>query len=147
KAVNDATKTEASAKQTLGTAKSAEADSTKKVEDAKKALDVAKAGTTTQVQVGTKTVTTGGKAALKDGVAKSEFFESNGVVTSDAYLKAIKALADGTGSYANVRKAIAEGVENVPGSSLADIAAPNRSVFKSCVDFAITVHLITENIG
>lgn len=131
KAVNDATKTEASAKQTLGTAKSAEADSTKKVEDAKKALDVAKAGTTKQVQVGTKTVTTGGKAALKDGVAKSEFFESNGVVTSDAYLKAIKALADGTGSYANVRKAIAEGVENVPGSSLADIAAPNRSVFKS----------------
>ncbi|MFD3060895.1 peptidase, partial [Streptococcus agalactiae] len=90
-----------------------------------------KAGTTKQVQVGTKTVTTGGKAALKDGVAKSEFFESNGVVTSDAYLKAIKALADGTGSYANVRKAIAEGVENVPGSSLADIAAPNRSVFKS----------------
>lgn len=131
KAVDDATKTEASAKQTLDTAKSAEADSTKKVEDAKKALDVAKAGTTKQVQVGTKTVTTGGKAALKDGVAKSEFFESNGVVTSDAYLKAIKALADGTGSYANVRKAIAEGVENVPGSSLADIAAPNRSVFKS----------------
>ncbi|HEO2018203.1 TPA: SEC10/PgrA surface exclusion domain-containing protein [Streptococcus agalactiae] len=131
KAVNDATKTEASAKQTLDTAKSAEADSTKKVEDAKKALDVAKAGTTKQVQVGTKTVTTGGKATLKDGVAKSELFESNGVVTSDAYLKAIKALAEGTGSYADVRKAIADGVENVPGSSLADIAAPNRSVFKS----------------
>lgn len=131
KAVDNATKTEASAKQTLDTTKSAEADSTKKVEDAKKALDVAKAGTTKQVQVGTKTVTTGGKAILKDGVAKSEFFESNGVVTSDAYLKAIKALADGTGSYANVRKAIADGVENAPGSSLADIAAPNRSVFKS----------------
>ncbi|HGD5991458.1 TPA: SEC10/PgrA surface exclusion domain-containing protein [Streptococcus agalactiae] len=131
KAVNDATKTEASAKQTLDTAKSAEAASTKKVEDAKKALDVAKAGTTKQVQVGTKTVTTGGKATLKDGVAKSEFFESNGVVTSDAYLKAIKALAEGTGSYADVRKAIADGVENVPGSSLADIAAPNRLVFKS----------------
>lgn len=131
KAVNDATKTEASAKQTLDTAKSAEADSTKKVEDAKKALDVAKAGTTQKVQTGTKTVTTGGKATLKDGVAKSEFFESNGVVTSDAYLKAIKALAEGTGSYADVRKAIADGVENVPGSSLADIAAPNRSVFKS----------------
>ncbi|HFZ9850419.1 TPA: SEC10/PgrA surface exclusion domain-containing protein [Streptococcus agalactiae] len=131
KAVNDATQTEASAKQTLDTAKSAEADSTKKVEDAKKALDVAKAGTTKQVQVGTKTVTTGGKATLKEGVAKSEFFESNGVVTSDAYLKAIKALAEGTGSYADVRKAIADGVENVPGSSLADIAAPNRSVFKS----------------
>lgn len=131
KAVNDATKTEASAKQTLDTAKSAEAASTKKVEDAKKALDVAKAGTTKQVQVGTKTVTTGGKATLKDGVAKSEFFDSNGVVTSDAYLKAIKALAEGRGSYADVRKAIADGVENVPGSSLADIAAPNRSVFKS----------------
>lgn len=131
KVVDDATKTEASAKQTLDTAKSAEADSTKKVEDAKKALDVAKAGTTKQVQVGTKTVTTGGKATLKDGVAKSEFFESNGVVTSDAYLKAIKALAEGRGSYADVRKAIADGVENVPGSSLADIAAPNRSVFKS----------------
>lgn len=131
KAVNDATKTEASAKQTLDTAKSAEAASTKKVEDAKKALDVAKAGTTKQVQVGTKTVTTGGKATLKDGVAKSEFFASNGVVTSDAYLKAIKALAEGRGSYADVRKAIADGVENVPGSSLADIAAPNRSVFKS----------------
>ena len=131
KAVEDATKTEASAKQTLDTAKSAEAASTKKVEDAKKALDVAKAGTTKQVQVGTKTVTTGGKATLKDGVAKSEFFDSNGVVTSDAYLKAIKALAEGRGSYADVRKAIADGVENVPGSSLADIAAPNRSVFKS----------------
>ncbi|MFS5566263.1 SEC10/PgrA surface exclusion domain-containing protein [Streptococcus agalactiae] len=131
KAVDDATKTEAFAKQTLDTAKSAEADSTKKVEDAKKALDVAKAGTTKQVQVGTKTVTTGGKATLKDGVAKSEFFESNGVVTSDAYLKAIKALAEGRGSYADVRKAIADGVENVPGSSLADIAAPNRLVFKS----------------
>ncbi|HFK9352833.1 TPA: SEC10/PgrA surface exclusion domain-containing protein [Streptococcus agalactiae] len=131
KAVNDATKTEASAKQTLDTAKSAEADSTKKVEDAKKALDVAKAGTTQKVQTGTKTVTTSGKATLKDGVAKSEFFDSNGVVTSDAYLKAIKALAEGRGSYADVRKAIADGVENVPGSSLADIAAPNRSVFKS----------------
>ncbi|HEO3537396.1 TPA: SEC10/PgrA surface exclusion domain-containing protein [Streptococcus agalactiae] len=131
KAVNDATQTEASAKQTLDTAKSAEADSTKKVEDAKKALDVAKAGTTQKVQTGTKTVTTGGKATLKDGVAKSELFESNGVVTSDAYLKAIKALAEGKGSYADVRKAIADGVENVPGSSLADITAPNRSVFKS----------------
>lgn len=131
KAVNDATQTEASAKQTLDTAKSAEADSTKKVEDAKKALDVAKAGTTQKVQTGTKTVTTGGKATLKDGVAKSELFESNGVVTSDAYLKAIKALAEGKGSYADVRKAIADGVEDVPGSSLADIAAPNRSVFKS----------------
>ncbi|HEO1233894.1 TPA: SEC10/PgrA surface exclusion domain-containing protein [Streptococcus agalactiae] len=131
KAVDGATKTVDSAKQTLDTAKSAEADSTKKVEDAKKALDVAKAGTTKQVQVGTKTVTTGGKATLKDGVAKSELFESNGVVTSDAYLKAIKALAEGKGSYADVRKAIADGVENVPGSSLADIAAPNRSVFKS----------------
>lgn len=131
KVVDDATKTVASAKQTLDTAKSAEADSTKKVEDAKKALNVAKAGATKQVQVGTKTVTTGGKATLKDGVAKSELFESNGVVTSDAYLKAIKALAEGRGSYADVRKAIADGVENVPGSSLADIAAPNRLVFKS----------------
>lgn len=131
KAVGDANNNVDSAKQTLDTAKSDEADSTKKVEDAKQALDVAKAGTTKQVQVGTKTVTTGGKATLKDGVAKSELFESNGVVTSDAYLKAIKALAEGTGSYADVRKAIADGVENVPGSSLADIAAPNRSVFKS----------------
>ncbi|AZQ42564.1 SEC10/PgrA surface exclusion domain-containing protein [Streptococcus periodonticum] len=131
KVVNGATQVAESAKQALGVAKSTEANSTKKVEDAKKALNVAKAGTTKQVQVGTKTVTTGGKATLKDGVAKSEFFESNGVVTSDAYLKAIKALAEGTGSYADVRKAITDGVENVPGSSLADIAAPNRSVFKS----------------
>ncbi|MFS5129758.1 SEC10/PgrA surface exclusion domain-containing protein [Streptococcus agalactiae] len=131
KAVNDATKTESSAKQTLDTAKSAEADSTKKVEDAKKALDVAKAGTTQKVQTGTKTVTTGGKATLKDGVATSKFFQSNGVVTSDAYLKAIKALAEGTGSYADVRKAIADGLEDYPGSSLADIAATDRTVFKS----------------
>ncbi|HFZ9931317.1 TPA: SEC10/PgrA surface exclusion domain-containing protein [Streptococcus agalactiae] len=131
KVVNGATQVAESAKQALDVAKSTEANSTKKVEDAKKALDVAKAGTTKQVQVGTKTVTTGGKATLKDGVAKSELFESNGVVTSDAYLKAIKALAEGRGSYADVRKAIADGVENVPGSSLADIAAPNRSVFKS----------------
>ncbi|HEN2309473.1 TPA: SEC10/PgrA surface exclusion domain-containing protein [Streptococcus agalactiae] len=131
KVVNGATQVAESAKQALDVAKSTEANSTKKVEDAKKALDVVKAGTTQKVQTGTKTVTTGGKATLKDGVAKSEFFESNGVVTSDAYLKAIKALAEGTGSYADVRKAIADGVENVPGSSLADIAAPNRSVFKS----------------
>ena len=131
KVVGDANNNVDSAKQTLDTAKSAEADSTKKVEDAKNALDVAKAGTTKQVQVGTKTVTTGGKATLKDGVATSNFFQSNGVVTSDAYLKAIKALAEGTGSYADVRKAIADGLENYPGSSLADIAAPNRLVFRS----------------
>ncbi|HGI3721331.1 TPA: SEC10/PgrA surface exclusion domain-containing protein [Streptococcus agalactiae] len=131
KVVNGATQVAESAKQALDVAKSTEANSTKKVEDAKKALDVVKAGTTQKVQTGTKTVTTGGKATLKDGVAKSELFESNGVVTSDAYLKAIKALAEGTGSYADVRKAIADGVENVPGSSLADIAAPNRLVFKS----------------
>ncbi|HGA0466230.1 TPA: SEC10/PgrA surface exclusion domain-containing protein [Streptococcus agalactiae] len=131
KVVNGATQVAESAKQALDVAKSTEANSTKKVEDAKKALEVAKAGTTQKVQTGTKTVTTGGKATLKDGVAKSELFESNGVVTSDAYLKAIKALAEGRGSYADVRKAIADGVENVPGSSLADIAAPNRSVFKS----------------
>ena len=137
KVVNGATQVAESAKQALDVAKSAEADSTKKVEDAKKALDVAKAGTTQKVQTGTKTVTTGGKATLKDGVAKSELLESNGVVTSDAYLKAIKALAEGRGSYADVRKAIADGVENVPGSSLADIAAPNRSVFKS---WKITTH-------
>lgn len=131
KVVNGATQVAESAKQALDVAKSTEANSTKKVEDAKKALDVAKAGTTQKVQTGTKTVTTGGKATLKDGVATSNFFQSNGVVTSDAYLKAIKALAEGRGSYADVRKAIADGVENVPGSSLADIAAPNRSVFKS----------------
>ncbi|MBZ2155896.1 SEC10/PgrA surface exclusion domain-containing protein [Streptococcus anginosus] len=131
KVVNGATQVAESAKQALDVAKSTEANSTKKVEDAKKALEVAKAGTTQKVQTGTKTVTTGGKATLKDGVAKSELFESNGVVTSDAYLKAIKALAEGRGSYADVRKAIADGVENVPGSSLADIAAPNRLVFKS----------------
>lgn len=131
KVVNGATQVAESAKQELNVAKSTEANSTKKVEDAKKALNVAKAGTTQKVQTGTKTVTTGGKATLKDGVAKSELFESNGVVTSDAYLKAIKALAEGKGSYADVRKAIADGVENIPGSSLADIAAPNRSVFKS----------------
>ncbi|HEO6496593.1 TPA: SEC10/PgrA surface exclusion domain-containing protein [Streptococcus agalactiae] len=131
KVVNGATQVAESAKQALNVAKSVEANSTKKVEDAKKALNVAKAGTTQKVQTGTKTVTTGGKATLKDGVAKSELFESNGVVTSDAYLKAIKALAEGRGSYADVRKAIADGVENVPGSSLADIAAPNRLVFKS----------------
>lgn len=131
KVVNGATQVAESAKQELAVAKSTEANSTKKVEDAKKALNVAKAGTTQKVQTGTKTVTTGGKATLKEGVAKSELFESNGVVTSDAYLKAIKALAEGTCSYADVRKAIADGVENVPGSSLADIAAPNRLVFKS----------------
>lgn len=131
KVVNGATQVAESAKQALNVAKSVEANSTKKVEDAKKVLNVAKAGTTQKVQTGTKTVTTGGKATLKDGVAKSELFESNGVVTSDAYLKAIKALAEGRGSYADVRKAIADGVENVPGSSLADIAAPNRLVFKS----------------
>ncbi|HFE9438532.1 TPA: SEC10/PgrA surface exclusion domain-containing protein [Streptococcus agalactiae] len=131
KSVNDAAKTESSAKQILDTAKSTEAYSTKKVEDAKKALDVAKAGTTQKVQTGTKTVTTGGKAILKDGVATSNFFQSNGVVTSDAYLKAIKALAEGRGSCDDVRKAIADGLENVVGSSLADIAATDGTVFKS----------------
>lgn len=131
KAVNDAAKTESSAKQILDTAKSTETYSTKKVEDAKKALDVAKAGTTQKVQTGTKTVTTGGKAILKDGVATSNFFQSNGVITSDAYLKAIKALAEGRGSCDDVRKAIADGLEDYPGSSLADIAATDGTVFKS----------------
>ncbi|HFU0877169.1 TPA: SEC10/PgrA surface exclusion domain-containing protein [Streptococcus agalactiae] len=131
KAVNDAAKTESSAKQILDTAKSTEADSTKKVEDAKKPLDVAKAGTTQKVQTGTKTVTTGGKAILNDGVATSNFFQSNGVITSDAYLKAIKALAEGRGSCDDVRKAIADGLEDYPGSSLADIATTNELVFKS----------------
>lgn len=131
KVVGGATQVAESARQALDVAKSTEANSTKKVEDAKKVLDVAKEGTTKQVQVGTKTVTTGGKATLKEGVATSDFFQSNGVVTSEAYLKAIKALAEGKGLHSAVRKAIADGLEDYPGSSLADIAAPDLTSFRS----------------
>lgn len=89
---------------------------------AEKELATAKAGTTEKVQTGTKTVTTGGTETLKSNVAHSNFFNLDGLLTSDAYITAIKNLANGTGTVADVTKAIKEGIQ---GNSLADIASAN----------------------
>lgn len=119
------------ANSSLTTAKAKESETVKNLETAKKALEDAKKGVEKTVQTGTKTTSEGGKTTLKEGVATSDFFQSNGVVTSDAYLKAIKALAEGKGLHSAVRKAIADGLEDYPGSSLADIAAPDLTSFRS----------------
>lgn len=87
---------------------------------AKTALD-ASATRTEKVQVGTETITTGGKATLNKGVATSSVFKTNGVITTDAYLQALKNLANGTGTVADVEAAIEKGYR---GNNLATIAAP-----------------------
>ncbi|MBJ6746164.1 SEC10/PgrA surface exclusion domain-containing protein [Streptococcus sp. 121] len=89
---------------------------------AKTALD-ASATRTEKVQVGTETITTGGKATLNKGVATSSVFKTNGVITTDTYLQALKNLANGTGTADEVAAAIQKGYR---GNNLATIAAPGR---------------------
>ncbi|NQJ68819.1 SEC10/PgrA surface exclusion domain-containing protein [Streptococcus suis] len=103
---------------------------------AKSTLDTAKNGTqvTETVKVGETTTTTGGKATLNDGVATSEWYESNGVLTNKEYLTAIKNLANGTGTVEEVKNAIKYGYFGMTDNNLDDlhhIAAPNATKLAS----------------
>lgn len=106
---------------------------------AKSTLDTAKNGTqvTETVKVGETTTTTGGKATLNDGVATSEWFESNGVLTNKEYLTAIKNLTNGTGTVEEVKNAIKYGYFGMTDNNLDDlhnIAAPNQAAFKAWME-------------
>lgn len=100
---------------------------------AKSALDEAKRGkvVTENVKVGEKSTVTADGVYLNKGVAYSNFTETNGIVTSQAYLDAIKALAKGTGSVQAVKDAIKKGDEN--GNNLAIVSAPTSSAYNSWV--------------
>lgn len=100
---------------------------------AKSALDEAKKGKVVvePVKVGEVTTVTADGVSLNSGVAYSNFTETNGIVTSQAYLDAIKALAKGTGSVQAVKDAIKKGDEN--GNNLAIVSAPTSSAYNSWV--------------
>lgn len=100
---------------------------------AKSALDEAKKGkvVTETVKAGEVTTVTADGVYLNKGVAYSNFTETNGIVTSQAYLDAIKALAKGTGSVQAVKDAIKKGDEN--GNNLAIVSAPTSSAYNSWV--------------
>lgn len=100
---------------------------------AKSALDEAKKGKVVvePVKVGEITAVTADGVSLNKGVAYSNFTETNGIVTSQAYLDAIKALAKGTGSVQAVKDAIKKGDEN--GNNLAIVSAPTSSAYNSWV--------------
>lgn len=99
----------------------------------KSALDEAKKGkvVTETVKAGEVTTVTADGVYLNKGVAYSNFTETNGIVTSQAYLDAIKALAKGTGSVQAVKDAIKRGDEN--GNNLAIVSAPTSSAYNSWV--------------
>ena len=99
----------------------------------KSALDEAKKGkvVTETVKAGEVTTVTANGVYLNKGVAYSNFTETNGIVTSQAYLEAIKALAKGTGSVQAVKDAIKKGDEN--GNNLAIVSAPTSSAYNSWV--------------
>lgn len=99
----------------------------------KSALDEAKKGkvVTETVKAGEVTTVTADGVYLNKGVAYSNFTETNGIVTSQAYLDAIKALAKGTGSVQAVKDAIKKGDEN--GNNLATVSAPASSAYNSWV--------------
>lgn len=99
----------------------------------KSALDEAKKGkvVTETVKAGEVTTVTADGVYLNKGVAYSNFTETNGIVTSQAYLDAIKALAKGTGSVQAVKDAIKKGDEN--GNNLAIVSAPTSSAYSSWV--------------
>ena len=99
----------------------------------KSALDEAKKGkvVTETVKVGEVTTVTADGVYLNKGVAYSNFTETNGIVTSQAYLDAIKALANGTGTVQDVKNAIKQGDEN--GNNLAIVSAPTSSAYNSWV--------------
>lgn len=99
----------------------------------KSALDEAKKGkvVTETVKAGEVTTVTADGVYLNKGVAYSNFTGTNGIVTSQAYLDAIKALANGTGTVQAVKDAIKKGDEN--GNNLATVSAPTSSAYNSWV--------------
>lgn len=122
-----------SASKAYDTAK-ANLEGTQSVEtSAKSALDEAKKGKVVvePVKIGEVTSVSADGVSLNSGVAYSNFTETNGIVTSQAYLDAIKALAKGTGSVQAVKDAIKKGDEN--GNNLAIVSAPTSSAYNSWV--------------
>lgn len=103
-------------------------------DSAKSTLDEAKKGTTITetVKVGETTTVTSSGASLKAGTAVSDFFNTNGVVTNQEYIDAIKALANGTGSVQAVKDAIKKGDES--GNSLATLSAPGNHTYQSWME-------------
>ncbi|MGT2683326.1 SEC10/PgrA surface exclusion domain-containing protein [Streptococcus porci] len=134
--VSKATADEKTASDALATAQTALDSKTREVKTVQGQLDEAKKGkeVTETVQTGTETISTGGKTTLNDGVAASAWYESNGVLTNDEYLTAIKNLAEGKGSVEDVNKAIKHGFFGMDDESLDDlnnVMAPNSTAFKS----------------
>lgn len=115
------------------TAKGAQEGTQTTENSTKSALDEAKKGkvVTETVKAGEVTTVTADGVYLNKGVAYSNFTETNGIVTSQAYLDAIKALAKGTGSVQAVKDAIKKGDEN--GNNLAIVSAPTSSAYNSWV--------------
>lgn len=115
------------------TAKGAQEGTQATENSTKSALDEAKKGkvVTETVKAGEVTTVTADGVYLNKGVAYSNFTETNGIVTSQAYLEAIKALAKGTGSVQVVKDAIKKGDEN--GNNLAIVSAPTSSAYNSWV--------------
>ena len=115
------------------TAKGAQEGTQATENSTKSALDEAKKGkvVTETVKAGEVTTVTAEGVYLNKGVAYSNFTETNGIVTSQAYLDAIKALAKGTGSVQAVKDAIKKGDEN--GNNLAILSAPTSSAYNSWV--------------
>lgn len=99
----------------------------------KSALDKAKEGkvVTENVKIGEKSTVTADGVRLNKKVAYSDFTETNGIVTSKAYLDAIKALANGIGTVQDVKNAIKQGDES--GNSLAIVSAPTSAAYSSWV--------------
>lgn len=123
----------------LTTATTAKSEADSKVSEAKSTLDTAKAGrqVTETVQVGTETITTGAKVSLKDGVAYSGWFETNGIAVNDLYIKAIKALASGSGSTDAVKQAIKVGVFGMTdnsGDDLNTVSGPTNTGYQAWKD-------------
>lgn len=117
----------------LAGAKDSQISSQVNEEFTKSILDKAKAGkvVTETVKTGEVTTVTADGVYLNKKVAYSDFTETNGIVTSEAYLKAIKALANGTGTVQDVKNAIKQGDEN--GNNLAIVSAPTSSAYNSWV--------------
>ncbi|WP_367126715.1 SEC10/PgrA surface exclusion domain-containing protein [Streptococcus suis] len=124
---------------------------------AQSALDTAKAGTvvTETIQTGSTTVTTGGTATLKDGVAVPTKIPSvDGVVTTDAYIQAIKNYANGTATIADVEATFnavlsykrADGATvRVRGNLQDELAAPIAEAYKSWTEVMKYTFSDTDN--
>lgn len=131
--VDTAEGTVESSSKAYDTAKGAQEGTQTTENSTKSALDEAKKGkvVTETVKAGEVTTVTADGVYLNKGVAYSNFTETNGIVTSQAYLDAIKALAKGTGSVQAVKDAIKKGDEN--GNNLAIVSAPTSSAYNSWV--------------